>query len=100
MMSYVHHSERGSVISDCLVTGSVMTSQVHHSERGSVISDCLVTGSVMTSQVHHSERGSVISEYLVVDVFGCFVMRYFGADRLTSNVWWSALQAYQSLMDQ
>ena len=43
------------VISDCLVTGSVMTSHVHHSERGSVISDCLVTGSVMTSQVHHSE---------------------------------------------
>ena len=32
-----------------------MTSQVHHSERGSVISDCLVTGSVMTSQVCHSE---------------------------------------------
>ena len=32
-----------------------MTSQVHHSERGSVISDCLATGSVMTSQVHHSE---------------------------------------------
>ena len=40
-----------------------MTSQVHHSERGSVISDCLVTGSVMTSHVHHSERGSVISDY-------------------------------------
>ena len=38
-----------------LVTGSVMTSHVHHSERGSVISECLVTGSVMTSQAHHSE---------------------------------------------
>ena len=43
----MRHSERGSVFSDCLVTGSVMTSQVRHSERGSVISDCLVTGSVM-----------------------------------------------------
>ena len=54
MTSHEHHSERGSVIYDCLVTGSVMTSQVYHSERGSVISDCLVTGSVMTSQVHHT----------------------------------------------
>ena len=52
MTSQVYHSERGSVISDCLVTGSVMTSEVHHSERGSVISDCLDTGSVMTSQTH------------------------------------------------
>ena len=43
MTSQVHHSERGSVISDFLVTGSVMTSQVHHSERGYVISDCLAT---------------------------------------------------------
>ncbi len=49
IMSHVRHSERGSVISDCLVTGSVMTSHVCHSEGGSVISDCLVTGSVMTS---------------------------------------------------
>ena len=32
-----------------------MTSKVCHSERGSVISDCLVTGSVMTSHEHHSE---------------------------------------------
>ena len=39
-----------------------MTSQVYHSERGSVISDCIVVGSVMTSQVYHSERGSVISD--------------------------------------
>ena len=42
MTSQVYHSERGSVIYDCLVTGSVMTSQVHHSQRRSVISDCLV----------------------------------------------------------
>ena len=47
MTSQVHHSERGSVISDCLVTGIVMTSHVCHSERGSVISDCLVVCSVV-----------------------------------------------------
>ena len=75
--SHVHHSERGSVISDCLVTGSVMTSHVHHSERGSVISDCLVTGSVMTSHVHHSERGSVISDGLVLYIlYGYTAYKY------------------------
>ena len=40
-----------------------MTPHVCHSKRGSVISDCLVTGSVMTSQVYHSERGSVIEAF-------------------------------------
>ena len=46
-ITYVCLSERGSVISDCLVTGSIMTSQVCHSERGSVIYDCLVVCSVV-----------------------------------------------------
>ena len=32
-----------------------MASDGHHSERGSVISDRLVTGSVMASDGHHSE---------------------------------------------
>ena len=53
-----------------------MTSHVRHSERGSVISDGLVTGSVMTSQVRHSERGSVVSDGLVPNG-GCFIC-YFG----------------------
>ena len=48
-------------LSSLIVLLQEVLSQVHHSERGSVISDCLVTGSVMMSQVHHSERGSVIS---------------------------------------
>ena len=34
-----------------------MTSQVYHSERGSVISDCIVVGSVMTSQVRIVSEG-------------------------------------------
>ena len=42
MTSHMHHSERGSAICDCLVTGSVMTSHMHHSERGSAICDCLL----------------------------------------------------------
>ena len=64
MTSQVHHSERGSVISDCLVTGSVMTSYVCHGERGYVISDCLVTGSVMTSHEGMSSLIVLLQEVL------------------------------------
>ena len=91
MTSKVHHSEWGSTISDCLVTGSVMTSHVHHSERGSAISDCLVWSSRLLSwcipEETHPPRFPIETGFLLDETQpSCIVcLNIFGEDLV--NAW-------------